>query len=47
MVNIILLIASITAAPIKFDLQKTRPNYEPIAEEILADTKLEQIHNHM
>ena len=47
MVNIILLIASITAAPIKFDLQKTRPNYEPIGEEILADTKLEQIHNHM
>ena len=47
MVNIILLIASITAAPIKFDLQKTRPNYEPIGEEILEDTKLEQIHNHM
>jgi len=47
MVNIILLIASITAAPIKFDLQKTRPNYEPIGEEILAETKLEQIHKHM
>jgi hypothetical protein len=47
MVNIILLIATIAAAPIKFDLQKTRPNYEPIGEEILAETKLEQIHKHM
>ena len=47
MVNIILLIASITAAPIKFDLEKTRPNYEPFGEEIIAETKLDQIHKHM
>lgn len=48
MVNILsLLIGSISAAPIKFSLEKTLPNYEPIGEEILPETKLEQIHGHM
>jgi hypothetical protein len=42
MVNIIsLFIGSVIAAPIKFDLQKTMPNYEPYGEEIKSETKLE------
>lgn len=48
MVNIIsLIIASAIAAPIKFDLHKTMPNYEPYDQEINPETKLEQIHAHM
>jgi len=47
MVNIILLLASISASPIKFDLQKTMPNYVPYDQEIIPETKLEQIHSHM
>lgn len=47
MVNIILLIASITASPIKFNLEKTRPNYVPFEGEIIHETKLQQIHDHM
>jgi hypothetical protein len=47
MVNIIVLIASaVTAAPIKFDLQKQMPNYQPFAGELNPETKLEQIHAH-
>ena len=41
MKNILFGIASLAASPLKFDLQKTRPNYEPIDKEILAETKLE------
>lgn len=48
MVNIIsLIIAGASAAPIKFDLQKTMPNYVPFGGEIIPETKLEQIHGHM